>query len=494
MLALTLFTLMCKTRTARPTHLEAGSCGTTGTNLYLTRLKLLPVTRLQIRALRPDPPVVASTIHIIISCTMVSSSTKLISANVILIVTISVPLAVIKRKAGSCSTVDVITKPFTTQTASWACDESEDPASSFIPFIFWCIGIFTLLFVIRFIYFKLITSIAFADRSRRVCGRGVRGRGVVMAISRICGSTTTSNVYCRDVDNNGNSDGEPFQLNKLENRTSWTNEEVTNERLQVGSVVRYQQYVLPSLTASKQFIYESIGGKQQDITNLQFGLLQNRESVYRGLKKAHGYINPKACTRVHLIQIRAGTILNETVTLETMDKEWLNMPLNCRESLLLSATPVQLQLKTADDEVDGVAIVKCKGGEFTCEGLISRYKPYIISRDDEPVEIQNGYGKMIPVSRHGRVLFDTGNEAATGISRKLLLKLKLKPDPTKKEVVELAGGRSDQFETAEIELIIRGHHFKVNALVGATAKGTDLLVGYKDVIETLYGLGYTIGI
>lgn len=124
--------------------------------------------------------------------------------------------------------------------------------------------------------------------------------------------------------------------------------------------------------------------------------------------------------------------------------------------------------------------------------FFSGYKPYIISRDDEPVEIQNGYGEMIPVSRH--VLFDTGNEAATGISRKLLLKLKLKPDPTKKVEAEVAGGRSDQFETAEIELIIRGHPFKVNALVGAPAKDTDLLVGYKDVIETLYGLGYTIGI
>lgn len=101
---------------------------------------------------------------------------------------------------------------------------------------------------------------------------------------------------------------------------------------------------------------------------------------------------------------------------------------------------------------------------------------------------------MIPVSRHGRVLFDTGNELATGISRKLLLKLNLKPDPNKKREGALAGGRSAQFETAEIELIIRGHHFKVNALVGATAKDTDLLVGYEDVIKTLYGLGYTIGI
>ena len=50
------------------------------------------------------------------------------------------------------------------------------------------------------------------------------------------------------------------------------------------------------------------------------------------------------------------------------------MPLNCRESLVLSTGPVHLQLKrswdVADDDVGGVAVVKYEAGEATCEGLI----------------------------------------------------------------------------------------------------------------------------
>ena len=66
-----------------------------------------------------------------------------------------------------------------------------------------------------------------------------------------------------------------------------------------------------------------------------------------------------------------------------MDKEWLGMPLNCRENLVLSTASVHLQLdrlrKVADDDGDdggdhdvpGVAVVKFEACEFTCEGLIS---------------------------------------------------------------------------------------------------------------------------
>ena len=67
-------------------------------------------------------------------------------------------------------------------------------------------------------------------------------------------------------------------------------------------------------------------------------------------------------------------INNERVTLETMSGEWLEMPLNCRESLVLSTGPVHLQLKmpwdVADGDVGGVAVVKHEAGEATCEGLI----------------------------------------------------------------------------------------------------------------------------
>ena len=106
--------------------------------------------------------------------------------------------------------------------------------------------------------------------------------------------------------------------------------------------------------------------------------------------------------------------------------------------------------------------------------------------------MQNAFGEVIPVPGHLRVLFDTGNEAATGISRKLLSELNLKPDPNKKRKVKLGGGGSRQFETTQIALVIRGHQFRVCALVDAPAKGTDLLVG-MDIIQKLFDLGYTIG-
>ncbi|PFX12452.1 hypothetical protein AWC38_SpisGene23591 [Stylophora pistillata] len=345
------------------------------------------------------------------------------------------------------------------------------------------------------------------------------GRGVVVAVARKCGSTTTSNVYCRDVDNSGNGDGEPFQLIKFKNRSFWTNEEVTNERLKVGSLLNCQTVSgEQSKLDGKQFI-ETIGVKPQDVTQLLFDL-QDYESVYRGLEWAHGYVNLKvhrffrafldknelieklytklheAHARIYFIGIRACTIKNERVALETMDGELLDMPLNCRENLVLSTAPVQLQLKrpgeVGNDDVGGVAVVKYEACKFTCEGLILRYKPLVISRDEEPVQIKNGCGKVIPVSRCHCVLFDTGNDAATGISRELLLELNLQPYRNKKREVKLAGGRLGQFEMVEIELVIRGHHFNVCALIDAPAEGTDLLVG-MDIIRQLYDLGYTIG-
>ena len=120
------------------------------------------------------------------------------------------------------------------------------------------------------------------------------------------------------------------------------------------------------------------------------------------------------------------------------------------------------------------------------------YKAFIISRDEEPVQIQNACGKVIPVPGHCRVLFDTGNEVATSISRELLLELNLQPVPSKKMKVKLVGRGSGQFETVEINLIIRGCSFKVSALIDAGAEGTDLLVG-MDIIQKLFDSGYTIG-
>ena len=96
-----------------------------------------------------------------------------------------------------------------------------------------------------------------------------------------------------------------------------------------------------------------------------------------------------ARTRIYFIGIRAYTIKNERVTLKTMDNKFLDMPLNCRESLVLSTAPVHMPLERprevadddGDDSVDsvdsddhgvpGVAVVKIEACEVTCEGLIS---------------------------------------------------------------------------------------------------------------------------
>lgn len=90
-----------------------------------------------------------------------------------------------------------------------------------------------------------------------------------------------------------------------------------------------------------------------------------------------------------------------------------------------------------------------------------------------------------------KVLFDTGNEVSTGISKELLSELNLQPDPNKKKKVELIGG-SGEYETVQIDLFIRGFHFPACGLVGAVGKDTNLLLG-TDVIEQLYDRGYTIG-
>ena len=63
-----------------------------------------------------------------------------------------------------------------------------------------------------------------------------------------------------------------------------------------------------------------------------------------------------ARTRIYFIGIRAFTIKDERVILETMGKEVVDMPLNCRENLVLSTAPVRMLLerprKVADDDGD----------------------------------------------------------------------------------------------------------------------------------------------
>ena len=101
-----------------------------------------------------------------------------------------------------------------------------------------------------------------------------RGRCVVVAIARNCGST--SNVFCRKIDNSGSGEGDSFQLRKSENRSFWTNEEVTNEGLKFGCLLEYRvvtchQSLLGRCSElgeqdGKQFIFHRNAGTEPQVS------------------------------------------------------------------------------------------------------------------------------------------------------------------------------------------------------------------------------------
>lgn len=120
----------------------------------------------------------------------------------------------------------------------------------------------------------------------------------------------------------------------------------------------------------------------------------------------------------------------------------------------------------------------------------SEYKPKVISTDEEPVKIMNRDGNMIFVP--GSVKFDTGNDAATAISHGLMDKLHLKTDRSKRISVTGIGGHVLDCCRVKICLLIRKRVFKVDALVGAVAPQTDLLIG-NEIIEQLAKENFSIG-
>lgn len=122
--------------------------------------------------------------------------------------------------------------------------------------------------------------------------------------------------------------------------------------------------------------------------------------------------------------------------------------------------------------------------------LIAEYKPTVISIDEEPVKIRAGNGSFIPVP--GNVLFDTGNLNATGISEELTNKLGLQEDGTKLKKVKLPDDKEGQFGTVPLQIVVRGIIYKVNALVGVPAVGTDLLIGI-DIIKKLIERKFSFG-
>ena len=120
------------------------------------------------------------------------------------------------------------------------------------------------------------------------------GHCVVISIPRNCGSTTTSNVFCRNIDNSFCGEGKPFQLQKLENRYFWTNEEVTNNGLTDGCLLEYRdgmccQSLLGRLCKlakrdGKQFIFcRNLGFKPL----VSFHCYTNNTFVSRFLRNLH---------------------------------------------------------------------------------------------------------------------------------------------------------------------------------------------------------------
>ena len=106
------------------------------------------------------------------------------------------------------------------------------------------------------------------------------------------------------------------------------------------------------------------------------------------------------------------------------------------------------------------------------------------------MKIKDHNGHIITVP--GNVKFDTGNDAGTAISEELVEKLDLLPDHSKKRRVTGAGGTILHCSMVKITVIIRRRRYKCQALVGATAPATDLLIG-MDIIEKLTDKDYALG-
>ena len=121
----------------------------------------------------------------------------------------------------------------------------------------------------------------------------------------------------------------------------------------------------------------------------------------------------------------------------------------------------------------------------------SGYKPWILSINEEPVDIMNASGSWIRVQGRKSFRFDTCNTAAACISIELLQKLGLEVNLEDTVPVHLAGAYAE-FPEVKVELKIRQHHFEGLALVGAVPEGFNLLVG-MEIFKKLRKLGYTLG-
>jgi len=170
----------------------------------------------------------------------------------------------------------------------------------------------------------------------------------------------------------------------------------------------------------------------------------------------------------------------------------------------MSVAPLHLFInERKEEDVGDVAIIKfiqsSHGGCIAvCEGLVLRYKPKVISVEEEMVEIMNAEGNYVKCQEVATI--DTGNTLATGISEELVEKLNLEDriDHTNKTcysgVVKGDDGEpiSKLCSTIPINIKIRKMKFSVEALYGVPRKHTGLLIG-MDIIKKLFDEEFTLG-
>lgn len=171
----------------------------------------------------------------------------------------------------------------------------------------------------------------------------------------------------------------------------------------------------------------------------------------------------------------------------------------------MSVAPLRLfinERKEAED-VGDFAIIKfiqssCGHYIAVCEGLVLRFKPKVISVEEETVKIMNAEGNYVNCQEVATI--DTGNTLATGISEDLVEKLNLKDriDHTNKRcysgVVKDDDGEpiSKLCSTIPINIKIRERKFSIEALYDVTPKHTGLLIG-MDIIKQLFDEEFTLG-
>ncbi|XP_068753746.1 uncharacterized protein [Montipora capricornis] len=339
-------------------------------------------------------------------------------------------------------------------------------------------------------------------------------RCVVVCVSKASSRGETSVLYACKLDEDGSiAEGDPIRLFTPNGMYLWENNFINEEKIVVGAILKYRIF-------GDRFIYSgNTDKKPMNVDKIHLDL-EFGANAYKGIKNARSdaIIGEKGCylttkpgsPQIFLISIASGIIRNERVFLSTKSGELLNLKLNCRENLTMSTKPSRLQLKVPTDENDvgDVAVVKFDTSPVelrtpiyaaVCEGLILRFKPKVISIDEEPVDIQNADGVFIPCP--GEVKLDTGNNFRTGISKELIKFLKLEEEvDNRKRIRYTAAGRDadgnpnhGECSSVMIKLKIRRHVFKVRAAVGVAVKDINLLIG-MDVINKLTSkYNFTLG-